>query len=656
MTRMSVAWLGCATFLVGLTGASAAAAEKSPLGRVVKDFTLKDYRGKEHSLSDLSAEKIVVVAFLGTECPLAKLYAPRLARLDEKYAAHGVAFLGINSNRQDSITEIAAHARVHGVRFPVLKDLGNHVADQMGAIRTPEVFVLDDQRVVRYWGRIDDQYGVGYVRDKPTHQDLASAIDQLLDGKLPDTAATPSVGCFIGRVRQPESHSEVTYSNQIARLFQKRCVECHRSGEIAPFALAQYEEVAGWAETIAEVVRDGRMPPWHADPHHGKFANNRRLSDAEKDLIYRWVSAGAPEGDTGKLPEPRQFVEGWQLPQEPDLIIPMRDRPYDVPAEGAVKYQYFKVDPGFTQDKWLKLAEVQPGNRAVVHHILVFLQRPGANRPSGRRGFLVGYVPGMRVRPLPDGMAKHIPAGSQLVFQVHYTPIGSVQQDLSKLGLVFADSADITHMVKTTSAIDGRFRIPPHAENHRVEATTNKFDRDVTLLGMTPHMHLRGKSFLYEALYPDGKRETLLDVPAYDFNWQTAYRLQDPLLLPSGSRLHCVAHFDNSENNLANPDPSMTVRWGDQTWDEMMIGYFDIAVRIDPTELANGKLPDFGPDVKEQARALLRRLDRDENGEVTRAEVPKRMKRIFSRLDGNGDEILSLDELVEGFKRWRQES
>jgi len=248
----------CAFLLVGELPA---AETKSPIGRSVGEFTLKDYRGKSHSLSDYKESRLVVVAILGTECPLAKLYAPRLQALHEKYRERGVTFLGINANRQDSITEIAAYARDHNIKFPVLKDLGNKVADQLHAVRTPEVFVLDDKRVIRYWGRIDDQYGIGYIRDKPKRNDLAVALDQLLAGKKVSRPLTKAVGCFIGRVHQPNPRSDVTYAGQIAGILQKHCVDCHRPGEIAPFSLTKYEEVAGWAETIAEVIEDRRMPP-----------------------------------------------------------------------------------------------------------------------------------------------------------------------------------------------------------------------------------------------------------------------------------------------------------------------------------------------------------------------------------------------------------
>ena len=635
------------------------AADTEVIGRTVENFQLKDHRGRSHSLDDLKDSKIVVLAFVGTECPLAKLYAPRLQELAKRYSNFGVSFLAINSNRQDSITEIAAHARTHKLQFPVLKDLANKVADSIGAKRTPEVFVLDESRKVRYAGRIDDQYGVGYIRDKVTKEYLRAAIDDLIADRKVAVAKTEAVGCFIGRVRNAESDSEVTYSNQIARILQKNCVECHRSGEIAPFSLTNYDEVVGWAETIQEVIEDQRMPPWHADPDHGSFSNSRIMTAAEKDLIEQWVAAGAPEGDAKQLPKPIEHVSGWQLAKEPDVIIPMSSKPYEVPAEGTVRYKYFRVDPEFTEDKWVQSAEIVPGNRAVVHHVLVFVRRKGAKSFEGTEGsFFAAYVPGMRARVYPDKMAKFIPAGSELVFQVHYTPVGSPQRDISKLGLIFADAKDIEHVVVTNQALQHRFTIPPHDDNYRVESRSQTANGEVQLLAMMPHMHLRGKAFKYEAQYPDGKSQVLLDIPRYDFNWQTNYRLAKPLTLPKGAYIKCVAHYDNSENNLANPDPTATVRWGDQTWNEMMIGYFDVAIPVNTYGNRGGRTLRRAGGLLNAIKELvqsLRKLDKNNDGKLTLAEVPQKYRKRFHELDLNDDEVVTVEEIGRAVRKQRQE-
>jgi peroxiredoxin/mono/diheme cytochrome c family protein len=553
-----------------------AAENNGSVGKKVENLSLADFRGKNHSLSDYGDSKLVVLAFVGVECPLCKMYGPRLEELSKEYGPKGVTFLGVDSNRQDSLTEMAAYARQHGIEFPLLKDLNNTIADAVGAERTPEVLVLDRDRVVRYRGRIDDQFGfqsgTGYVRPKISRRDLGHALDELLAGKDVSQPTSETAGCLIGRVRPVTGNGEVTYSDQIARIFQDRCVECHRPGQIGPFALTSYEEAAGWASMIEEVVREQRMPPWHADPHFGTFENDSSLTKKEKDQIYAWVAAGAPEGDPKKLPEPRKFAGTHMMPFEPDMIVAMADEPFDVPAEGTVEYKYFRVDPGFKEDKWVKTAECLPDNRGVVHHIIVFIRPPeGTAKGIEAFGHLTGYAPGTRPHVLPDGMAKFVPAGSELIFQLHYTPNGTPQKDCSRVAIKFEDPKNVKWRVATVGASNGQFEIPPHADNYPVESN-QKFERDIVLLSLFPHMHLRGKAFHYEALYPDGTKETLLDVPHYDFNWQNSFIFKDMKNLPKGTTLHCTAHFDNSEQNLANPNPEETVRWGDQTWEEMMIG------------------------------------------------------------------------------------
>jgi len=576
-------WLACLGIV--LLASVPVLGEELRRGRTIEPFTLADHWGKQHKLVDLADKRVVVVAFLGTECPLAKLYASRLNELVAEFSPQGVAFLAIDSNQQDSLEEIAAFVRTHDLKLPMLKDVGNVVADQFGANRTPDVFVLDRSRSVQYVGRIDDQYGyqagVGFQKPAPSRRDLAEAVTELLADHAVSVPVTEAPGCLIGRARQAQDASSVTYSNQIARIMQNRCVTCHRPGEVAPFSLESYEQVSGWGEMIREVVDNGRMPPWGASPEF-HFLNDPRLSDEEKSQIRQWVDAGCPQGDEADLPEPRQWVEGWNI-EQPDLVIKMAEQPFEVPATGEVPYQYFEVDPGFTEDVWIKASEARPGNRAVVHHIIVFVQPPGRAKgvgfgAAGPQDLLAGYAPGSMPQQSDRGMARKVEAGSKLLFQLHYTPNGTAQSDISYLGLKFATPEEVKHDVRSGFAMNVNLRIPPGANNYETTAR-RKFTRDTWLLSMMPHMHLRGKSFKYEVIYPDGRRETLLDVPRYDFNWQLSYVYEEPKLLPKGTTLFCTAHFDNSAENLANPDPSQEVRWGDQTWEEMMIGW---VVTADP--------------------------------------------------------------------------
>ena len=580
--------------------------------------------------------------------PVGQTVRAAAGRVATQYKDKSVTFLAIDSNVQDSLAELTAYARNSGITFSVVRDAKNKVAAQFGATRTPEVFVLDEARVVRYQGRIDDQYGVGFARKTPGHNELKDAVDALLARRSVAVARTQPVGCLIGRAHEPQPNADVTYANQIARLFNKRCVECHHAGDIAPFSLTRYEDAAAWAEMIAEVVDQGRMPPWHADPKYGHFSDDRRLSDDEKRLIHAWVAAGAPQGDLKELPPTPTFAaSGWHQNRPPDLILPMSDKPYQVKADGVLNYQFFRVDPHFTEDKWIEAAEVLPGNRAVVHHVLVHARGRGERGGGGAgQGFLAAYVPGLRSDAYPKGMAKRISAGSKLNFQIHYTPNGSKQEDITRIGLWFADPKQVTHEVRTIAAVNLLLVIPAGAENQPVEASTQRLPADAQILAFMPHMHLRGKSFLYEAVYANGKRETLLDVPKYDFNWQTAYRVEQPLKFPKGTKIHAVAHFDNSTDNLNNPNPKRIVFWGDQTYEEMMIGYFDIATPrgsrsfSDRPGRGRGGFGGFGrldeeslKNLVKQARREQRRQDHARRG----SRAAARPVRLDQRREGLGD-------------------
>jgi len=631
-----------ATLVLACTAGPAVA--ESTLGRTIEPFTLQDYRGKEYSLA-ATPEGPVVVAFLGTECPLAKLYGPKLQQLADKYADQGLTVIGVSSNVQDSVTELGSYARRHELKYPLLKDVGNHIADQFHAQRTPEVFLLDAHRRIVYHGRIDDQYVVGVQRGAASREDLKVAIDELLAGTPVSIPETQPLGCLIGRVRAPKENSNVTYSNQIARLFNQRCVECHRDGEIGPFALTTYDESAGWGEMIAEVVRDNRMPPWHADPAHGHFKNARRLSDEERELIETWVANGCPEGNPAELPEAPVFTAGWQLPREPDAVYAMRDTPFDVPAEGGpegVRYQRFEVDPQLTEDKWFNSSEVQPGVRSVVHHIIVFAKLPQANRRKDWI-FLTAYVPGLRAGVLPEGAAKRIPAGSKFVFEVHYTPDGTPHQDLSRVGFCFVDPSTIKNELVTTEVVKADFVIKPNESNAEFTVRSGPIPQNATVLSLSPHMHLRGKSFRFEAIFPNKEREVLLDVPHYDFNWQTRYILAEPRQFEPGTRILCTAAFDNSADNLANPNPDETVKWGDQSWEEMMIGYFDVLLPRDDTRKPGTK--PFRTMVL--LEDVLERLDKDKSGEVSKdeAQANAALANGFDKLDLNQDGALQRLEL-----------
>ena len=432
----------------------------------------------------------------------------------------------------------------------------------------------------------------------------------------------------------------VTFNKDVAPIFNAKCAECHRPGETAPFSTLTYKETRPWAKSIKEKVVSREMPPWHADPHFGQFANDRRLSDTEIKTIVAWVDGGAVEGNAKDLSPPPKFTEGWNIPK-PDVVLIM-DEDYALDASGPDEYQLFEIPTNFTEDKYIQMAEARPGNRKIVHHIIAFVIPPGApslrqvkkeNRdkaiemslkntpwyrdgllirskaetpvydhgkdiPQNLRGFnnvddfLAGYAPGRNPDAWEPGTAKKIPAGATIRLQVHYSKIaGSVQKDRSMIGLVFAKETP-AKVVNTRGAANMFFAIPPGAEKHKVTAEWTIW-RDTTVYSFSPHMHYRGAAMEYQATYPDGKTETLLNVPNYSFAWQTTYQLKQPKRLPKGTKITVTALFDNSAKNKYNPDPKQTVRYGEPTYDEMMIGFMDYAsewpalVKVDPQVFAD---------------------------------------------------------------------
>jgi hypothetical protein len=386
-----------------------------------------------------------------------------------------------------------------------------------------------------------------------------------------------------------------TFTKDVAPILQKNCQTCHRPGEAAPFPLIAYDEVRPWAPSIKRVVQQKVMPPWFADPNYGHFANDRSLTAKEISTLVAWINAGAPEGDPKDAPPPANYVEGWGI-AKPDKIFEL-PRPFAVPPSGMVEYQYVIFPTGFTEDKWVQMAEARPTERSVVHHIIAYVREPGSNYFKNQKpgvffeapppkadektdqsalpsDFLVGYAPGQPAEILSPGQAKLIKAGSDIVMEVHYTPTGKATTDRTRVGIVFAKEPP-KERVLTLSATNGTFKIPPGDPNHRVDASF-EVREDVKLASLHPHMHMRGKDFEYRLAFPNGETRTILRVPAYNWRWQLWYNLAEPIALPKGTKIECTAHFDNSPNNPENPDPTKTVIWGQQNWDEMMVGFFNL--------------------------------------------------------------------------------
>jgi hypothetical protein len=372
------------------------------------------------------------------------------------------------------------------------------------------------------------------------------------------------------------SENNVTFTKDVAPIFYKNCTGCHRPGEIAPMSLLTYNDARPWAKSIREKVANRDMPPWHADPKYGEWRNDRRISQEAINTILAWVNNGAKEGDPKDLPPMPEYTPGWRI-GKPDQTFSAPEQ--SVPADGVVDYQYLSVPTNFKEDRWITSAEIRSSANAVVHHVIVFVQEPGAtSRLQGK--LLVGFAPGEDPAVFRAGFGRKIPAGSNLLFQIHYTPNGTAMKDVTTVGLIYAKTP-VEHTVVTRPVLQTAFEIPAGHPNYEVKSSFT-FNQSAQLYSFMPHMHLRGKDFEYKAVFPDGTSKILLSVPRYDFSWQTYYVLKDPIAVPKGTRIECVAHFDNSTNNKYNPDPAKTVKWGDQTWEEMMIGWMSFVYDSPP--------------------------------------------------------------------------
>ncbi len=402
----------------------------------------------------------------------------------------------------------------------------------------------------------------------------------------------------------------VTYTKDVAPIIQKNCQSCHRPGEVAPMPFTNFKDTRPWAKAIKEKVVTRVMPPWFADPKHTDFENDARLSEKEIETISAWVDQGAKEGDPKAMPPSPKFVEGWNI-GKPDVVLSMTTE-FEVPLEGAVPYKYFVIPTNFDEDKYVQFAEIRAGDRSHMHHLIVSVRYPDGSPlpPAGeldvaaRReglaraarsvedsdGRLVGWAPGEAPLELKEGQAKLIKKGSVLIFQVHYTTNGKPGKDRSSVGLIFS-KAPVEKRVITAGAFARNLVIPAGDPNFESRATF-PFKEDSHIDSLHPHMHLRGKDMTFKLVYPDGQEKLLLSVPRFDFNWQQTYVFKEPVAAPKGSKLEVIAHHDNSANNKFNPDPTKVVKWGDQTWDEMMIGYFDYT--IDKQDLRKAKAPVTG--------------------------------------------------------------
>lgn len=564
--------------LIGLV-IPAAANPIDRIGEKVADVTLLNSDGKPVQLLDYHTGKVLVIAYTGLGCPISGRYAPRLEALLKKHGSKGVQFVGINANPQDDLKQIAAEAKELGITFPILQDHNQVLTKQLNAKTTTVCFVIDKGGVIRYRGMIDDQYAIGAQRDKPRNRYLERAIRDVRSGRTPEISRTVAPGCLITRIKTEKPATEITYSSHIAKIIQDNCQSCHRPLQIAPFRLTSYESVRGWSAMIYSVLEQDRMPPWNADhSYDGDFVNERNIPDNDKKMLMSWIQNGMARGNPQEDPPKKSWPGKWRI-GKPEKVYSMQ-KLYAVPAEGVVEYQYFRIPTNFRKDMWIKAIEAKPGAADVVHHIIAFaVDRNNKSSRGGdllNDGFLCATVPGDTPSIYTKGRAKKLPAGCDLVFQVHYTTNGKKRKDKSRIAMIFTHDP-VEEEVHTRGISNFNFEIPPGASNHEVRGSIT-LNEDTLILSFYPHMHFRGKDWKYIAHYPDGTQKELLHVPSYDYNWQESYILKEPILLPKGTKLECVAHYDNSSNNFMNPDSSITVRYGDQSWEEMFFGFIDYVI------------------------------------------------------------------------------
>jgi thiol-disulfide isomerase/thioredoxin len=552
-----------------LAGAARATDKDVKIGDQVLNLDFKDIHYLPRSLDDFSNKKGFVVVFTNTTCPLVQRYLPALKQLEKDYRDKGVQFLAINVGADDTVVAMAAQAVKFDIEFPFVKDFDGDCVRALGVQRTPGVAILDGERRLRYRGRIDDQYRLGGTRATATRSDLREALDEVLSGRDVSVKETPIDGCPITFADAKPASGNVNYAEHVAPILRKHCETCHRPDTTAPFSLNTYQQVAAKADAVAEVLTDGRMPPWFAADDYGHFINKRALTPTEKDTLLDWARSGKLKGDESKLP-PALKVEssGKWLIGKPDLIL--QAPKFDLPAAGDIPYKYPILPYVFAEDTWIQRIQILPDNPRVVHHCNMAYITPGDKWK--KTNFITGTVPGGSPMLLDDGMAFLIPKGSSLLLQIHYVTTGKEEKCQISVGFKYAGGM-VKKRLRHKLLEDKDFAIPPGAPAHRV-ASAKVFEHDADVLALFVHMHLRGRDMTFQASYPDGKTETLLMVPNYSFDWQIPYRYADgSKQFPKGTRLEAVAHYDNSTFNPFNPDPKTTVKEGPQTYHEMMNGF-----------------------------------------------------------------------------------
>ena len=632
------------------------------IGQLVEAFSFSDINGEQHALASEQATQFIAFCFTSTSCPLSRKYLPTLAELAQSTPAH-VQYVLVNPIQSDNEEDMRAAAQ-QARNAIYVHDTDGKLSRHLQAQTTTDVIVVDARRTVVYHGAIDDQYGFGYAQAEPKQHFLRDAIQSLINGQQPSIAATDAPGCNLSYEAVKDTAGMTTYHGEISRILQRNCIECHRKGGIGPFPLDTYEDVVAHAGMIQTVVTNKTMPPWFAQDsrssttstrsHQHIWKNDRSLTADDRNDLLAWVQSDHPLGNLKDAPKPAIFPNDWHI-GKPDRVWKFSE-PIPVQATGVMPYQYITIDTQLDESKWVQAIEIQPGSPEVVHHVIITLQIPGqGKRSSAEReedGLWAGYVPGQSVWKYPKGFARYLPKGSRLIFQMHYTPNGIATTDQTRVGVVYADEPP-EHEVRIKGLSNHHIRIPPGAKHHREEASL-QLPVDATLLGFLPHMHLRGSACRYEVTDTTGTQEVLLDIPHYDFNWQLLYRYAEPRTFHEGDTITFTAWFDNSAENPANPDPTQTVRWGQQTFEEMLLGYVEYFLPGVPpgTPLMNKahsqkQQENLPARDNKNLQAVFLRLDQDGDHALSKEEIPKRLRSRFDQFDFDRNGLLSYEEVQQ---------
>ncbi len=629
--------------------AAANASSASSSAMRVDNFMLVDAQKLEaHELYRMPDAKAIVLISTGVGCPIARSLTPAIKALRDRYAAQGVEVMLIDSNLQDTREAIVAEAKEFGLDIPILMDSNQLVGEALGVTRTAEVFIVNPKTwTVAYHGPLNDASDYG-MQKASTKEFASDALAAIIAGKPAMAATQASKGCLVDfPERGKPANTKISYVKDVAPILEKKCVACHEEGGIGPFAMKDYATVKGFSPMIREVIRTDRMPPYNADPHVGKFADDKNLSPAEIKTIVHWVEAGAPRG-VGKDPLGTKHLVAAEWPLgKPDAIL---DVPaYKIPASGVVDYQHPWVANPLAEGKWLRASTVKVESRQGVHHVLTgYLKevpKPGAQAFENNWGSSVGgYAVGAESEIAPKNVGTWIPPGGAIGMQTHYTPFGKEVTDHTKIALYFYKDNEKPALVMRNSVIVNNAIVIPANDPHHQETGYITFPKDALLYSAFPHAHYRGAMADLWIRYPDGKEKLLLSLPRYDFSWQRDYTFAEPVKVPAGSKL--IAHFiyDNSKRNPANPDPSKQVVWGDQSWEEM----FYTAIRYRWVDETSKHMVNYDEALNNDR--LMGMLDANVDGKIQKSElkgqIGDQILKYFDMLDTNHDGAIDATELA----------